>query len=155
MAGAAPDGPGTPLQYPAVVIDASVWASRLMPQDSNHTASIQWMRKYTAIGGLLVAPAFLLIEVSAAITKQTGQATDGKAAVNHIYYVSQMRLVQLDPPLIQAAADIAADMHLISGDAIYVTVADQMDIPLVSWDKQQIQRASGRLTCFTPDNFPF
>ncbi len=148
-------GPGVPLQHPAVVIDASVWASRLMPQDSNHTASIQWMRRYTDVGGLLVAPAFLLIEVSAAITRQTGQPVAGKAAVSHIYYVSQMRLVQLDPLLIQAAADIAADMRLRAGDAIYVAVADQMRISLVSWDKQQIQRASGRLTGFTPDNFPF
>lgn len=145
-------GPG-PLQHPAAVIDASVWASRLMPQDSNHAASVQWMRRYADASGLLVAPAFLLVEVSAAVTRQTGQTASGKQAVSYILCISQMRLVPLDAALIQSSADMAADLHLRAGDAVYVTVAYLMSIPLVSWDKEQIRRAAGRVAGFAPDNF--
>ena len=151
---AAPGGV-TPLQHPTVVIDASVWASRLMPQDGNHIASIGWMSRYTNAGGLMAAPAFLLIELSAAITRQTGQAAAGKRAANYIYRVSQMRLVQLDALLVNDAANMAADLHLRAGDATYVTVAHQMRIPLVSWDREQIRRASSAIAAFTPDSFPF
>ena len=50
----------------AVVVDASVWASGLMPRDVNHSASRVWLRRYIIEGGIMVVPPFVLIEVAAA-----------------------------------------------------------------------------------------
>jgi len=141
--------------YPAVVIDASVWVSWLMPQDSNHALSMQWMNRYTNAGGLLVAPALLLIEVSAAITRQSGQSILARQAVTYLQSVSQMRIVPIDSVLVDDACDIAADLSLRAGDAVYVAVARQMTIPLVSWDRQQLQRAATVLVGHSPHTFPF
>lgn len=144
----------SPLRYSKVVVDASVWVSRLMPQGNNHARSVEWLRQYTAAGGLLVAPSFLLIEASSAVTRQIGRATAGKHAADYISRMSEMSFVPLDDAFIQKAADLAADLHLRAGDAVYVTVAYLMGIPLVSWDKEQIRRASGRVVGFAPDSFP-
>jgi predicted nucleic acid-binding protein len=52
-----------------VVVDASVWVSWLQPFDANHDASRFWVERYIAEGGLLVAPALVLVEVAAAISR--------------------------------------------------------------------------------------
>ena len=37
----------------------------------------------------------------------------------------------------------------------YVALAHQLNIPLVSWDKEQIQKASSLITTYTPENYIF
>jgi len=33
-------------------------------------------------------------------------------------------------------------------------LAQQLNIPLVSWDKEQLRKASNLLTTYTPDTYP-
>ena len=40
-----------------------------------------------------------------------------------------------------------------SADAIYVAVAKQLNIPLISWDKEQLRKASSLLTTYTPETY--
>ncbi len=139
----------------SVVVDASVWVSWLITQDANHNISRLWMERYIKTGGLLVAPALALIEISAAISRQTGQIAQAKEVAKDLSSVRTMRFVPLDSVLIRVAVDVAADLKLRAGDTTYVAVAYQLKIPLVSWDKEQLQRA-GRLTrTYTPSTYPF
>ena len=138
-----------------VVIDASVWVSRLVQQDTNHNASRLWVNRYIAAGGLLVAPALLAIEVAASISRQTGELTLAKAEAKNLYSIPSIRLMSLDSGLVWAAVDVAADPQLRTGDATYVAVAHQLNIPLVSWDKEQLQRARSLTVTYTPDSYVF
>ncbi len=138
-----------------VVMDASIWVSQLRPQDANHNASRLWMERYTAAGGLLVAPIFLLIEVAAAISRRTGEPTLAEKAIEDLNSLDAIQFVPLDSVLVQAAVNIAADLQLRAGDAIYVAVAQQSNLPLVSWDKEQLQRAGNILATYTPSTYPF
>ena len=61
----------------------------------------------------------------------------------------------MDSALVQAAVDAATDLQLRAGDAIYVALAHQMNIPLVSWDKEQLQRARSLIATYTPENYVF
>jgi predicted nucleic acid-binding protein len=138
-----------------VVVDASVWVSRLIPQDVNHDASRFWLERYVIEGGLLVAPALLLIEVAAAISRQTGQSTLSKEAVRYLQYVRAMRFVPLDSTVAETAVEIAADLQLRAGDATYVAVARLLSIPLVSWDREQIERSRSVTATYTPGSYTF
>lgn len=140
---------------PKVVVDASVWVSRLMPQDVNHDASSFWMERFTAEGGFLVAPVFLLIEIAASISRVTGDTALAKQIVEDIKSDSMMQAMPLDTTLVQAAVTIAADLQLRAGDATYVVAAHQLNIPLISWDKEQLQRAGSLVSTYTPDNYAF
>ena len=66
-----------------------------------------------------------------------------------------MQFVPMDSALVQAAIDAATNLQLRAGDAIYVALAHQMNIPLVSWDKEQLQRAGRLITTYTPENYVF
>ena len=61
----------------------------------------------------------------------------------------------MDVSLVQIAIDVATDLQLRAGDAIYVALAHQLNIPLVSWDKEQLQKASTLVTTYTPENYIF
>src|SRR2546430_9525527 len=118
----------------SVVIDASTLVSWIVSDDANHDASHLWMKRYRAIGGLLVAPAFAMIEVAAAIARQSRQPALAKAVIKDLYSVRTLRIVPLDSMLVRSAVDIASDLQLRAGDATYVAVAYNLTIPLVSWD---------------------
>ena len=141
--------------YASVVLDASVWVSWLRPSDINHGASKIWLDQYIARDGLLVEPALLLIEVAASISRQTGQAMRAKEAINTLRSISKIQIVPLDSVLVQVAVDTAIDLQLRAGDSIYVALAHRLNIPLVSWDKEQLQRARSLIVTFTPDSYVF
>jgi predicted nucleic acid-binding protein len=118
-----------------VVIDASVWVSRLRPQDVNYDASRLWIERYTATGGTLIAPLFLMIEVAAAISRRTEEATLARVALEELKSTNIIHFLPMDSDLVQAAVNIALDLQLRAGDATYLAAARQLNIPLVSWDK--------------------
>ena len=57
-----------------------------------------------------------------------------------------MQLNPMDATLVQVAVNVAADLQLRAGDAIYVAAARKMNIPLVSWDKEQLAKGEYQLT---------
>lgn len=138
-----------------VVLDASVWVSWFIVWDANYNASRLWMERYITAGGQLVAPAFLLIEVAAAISRRTRQPTVARRIIRNLYGVPAMHFRSPDPPLFWATVEVAADLQLRAGDAIYVALAHQLNIPLVSWDREQLERARSLTTTYTPRNYVF
>ena len=138
-----------------VVVDASVWVSRFMPTDVNHNPSILWLNRFTTMGGLLVEPTLLQIEVAAAISRRTGQTDLSRDAVRRLYNPDAMYFVPLSAMLVEASVDIAINLQLRAGDAIYVALAHQRSIPLISWDREQLERASGLIAAYTPENYTF
>ncbi|MBV9709296.1 MAG: PIN domain-containing protein, partial [Ktedonobacteraceae bacterium] len=77
-----------------------------------------------------------------------------KDAIIKLNALSTMRIVPLDNDLILLSMNIAADLQLRAADATYVAVAQQLNIPLVSWDKEQLRKASSILAAYTPDTYP-
>lgn len=138
-----------------VVIDASVWVSMFIPQDVYQAPSRLWLENYTTGGGFLTAPAFLLVEVAAAIARRTQQVLLAQQAVQYLTTFGSLQLVTIDSLLIKDAIDAAINSRLRAGDAIYVALAQQLGIPLVSWDNEQLRRAGATVVTYTPDNYPF
>ena len=127
-----------------------------MSRDSNHAASLNWWRVYTTAGGILVAPELVLVEVAAALGRQTKQIAFAQQAVSYLYYTSQVQFVPMDIALLLDAADLAARLSLKGADAVYVATARLKAIPLVSWDREQLTRASSVLTnAYTPATFVY
>jgi predicted nucleic acid-binding protein len=133
------------------VIDASVWVGRLVPQDVRYASSRRWLELYSSRGGLLVAPTLLLAEVAGAVARRTRSAELANRALLMVLKVPGLRLVPLDARLGQASARLAAERGLRGADATYVAVTHHLGVPLVTWDRQQRERAAGCVPVFTPD----
>ena len=133
-----------------VVVDASVWVSRLVTGDVHHARCEIWFREQAASGGVLAAPVFVLAEVAGAISRRTGQRTLARQAIGLLQKLPSLRLVSLDVPLGSLAAQLAADQPLRGADALYVAIALRLGLPLITLDAEQLRRAEAVITMISP-----
>ncbi len=133
-----------------VAVDASAWVSRILASDGNHAAARAWLDKHIADGGSLVAPELLVVEVAAAIGRQTGRVAMARQFAHRLYDLPVMSLVPTDTALLKQSADMAASLRLRAGDAVYAAVAAQLGVPLVTFDKELLVRTKGVITAIRP-----
>lgn len=125
-----------------VVVDASIWVSRLVPQDEFHNRCKEWLAGQRSKGVLLISPSFLLVEVAGAISRRTGDGSLAEAAVQNLQRLAGLRLVEMDQAVIETAAQMAASLGMRGGDAIYAAVAHRLNLSLATLDSDQKDRAS-------------
>ena len=132
------------------VVDASVWVSRLVPQDIQHAASRRWLEEQAAGGDLVISPTLLLAEVAGAISRRTRHGELAHQAVQVLLRLTELRLVPLDSRLGRMAAQLAAEIGLRGADAVYVATAHHLNVPLVTWDREQQVRADRLVAVQSP-----
>jgi predicted nucleic acid-binding protein len=125
-----------------VVVDASVWVARLVPQDIFHSPVKVWMETQRVSGTGFLSPALLLTEAAGEISRRTGDALLAQKAVESLERLPALRLISMDSPLLRSAARLAADLGLRGADAVYVAVAAHLSAPLLTLDKDQRTRAA-------------
>ncbi len=129
-----------------VVVDASVWVARLVPQDVFHSSVTAWLEKQRAAGVQFLSPALLLVEAAGAISRRTGDPRLAKQAAQSLERLPAVRLVVLDRSLLRQAASLAAELGLRGADAVYVSVAARLGLPLATLDTDQRLRASHKVS---------
>ena len=134
----------------AGVVDASVWVSRLVSSDTHHTVTRAWMERHVAAGDPLIAPVLALPEIAGAVARRTGDATLAHQAVSAVLRIPTLRLIDVDARLAQSAARLAADHALRGADAVYVALALELGVSLVTLDREQRDRTSALLTTLEP-----
>jgi predicted nucleic acid-binding protein len=132
------------------VVDASVWVSRLVSADMHHPLSQTWLETFASNGGQCVAPVLLLAEVVGAISRRTTQPRLGQAALKLLLRMPALRIVNVERRVGMGAAQLAADLGLRRADAVYVALAQQLNVPLITWDREQIDRTSSVIIARQP-----
>ena len=132
------------------VVDASVWVSRLVPNDVHHQPSYRWLEGAITRGELLAAPALLLAEVAGAVSRRTERPELAARAIDLLEQLPNSRLVTVDPHLARLAARLAGQLRLRGGDALYVALAQQLGFSLVTWDGEQAERGIAATPVFAP-----
>jgi len=127
------------------VLDASVWVSRLVNQDEFHETVKRWLAEQRRLGVQFISPALLLAEVGGAISRRTHDSQLGIQAIAQLENLPGLRLVEMDNELIHEAAILAADLGLRGADSVYVAVARRLNLPFVTFDVDQRQRAQERV----------
>jgi len=125
-----------------VVVDASLWVSRLVAEDVFHNLSRQWLNEQRKRGVQFVAPTLLLVEVAAAISRRTGDTHLAQRAADALKMLPDLRLVEMGNDVVQAAVFVGANLGVRGADAFYIALAKQLQLPLATLDHDQRQRAS-------------
>jgi predicted nucleic acid-binding protein len=118
--------------------------------DVHHPVSQQWLDAHIASGGQCAVPTLVLAEVAGAISRRTGEARLGQAALKVLLRLPGLRVVSVERRLGLEAAQLAADLGLRGADAIYVALAQRLSVPLITWDQEQRDRTLGRVVALTP-----
>lgn len=100
-------------------------------------------------------PTLVLSEVAGPVSRRSGRSDLGQQAVQEMLTLFSLQLVPLTVLLGRVAAQTAAFTQLRGADAIYVALAQSLNIPLLTWDAEQQQRTVGHITTYTPASYVF
>jgi predicted nucleic acid-binding protein len=131
-------------------VDASAWVSLSLIRDANHRVTRQWFELNIASGSLFYAPSIFLVEIAAAFRRRTGSAETAAAAVAQIERDNLFEIYEMDGVLIDRSVEVASGLGLRAADAIYVTLAVMLGVPLITWDAEQLSRANQIIDVITP-----
>lgn len=127
-----------------IVVDASIWVARLVSEDIFYEPVKEWMSTRLEEDDQFLAPSLLLAEIGGAISRRTTPSL-GLKAIEQVQSLSGLQLVEMENLLLQEAAQLAARLGLRGADSTYVAIAARLDLPLMTLDIDQKERAAKRI----------
>lgn len=124
-----------------IVLDASVWISSIRGDEVHHQASRRWWATWRDTGIPVIVPAHFLAEVAGTIARALDSEFDGIAAMRDVLNEPLITPAPLTNTIAEAAARAAARCRVRAGDALYVALAEELGVPLITWDDQLLDRA--------------
>ena len=131
-----------------IVVDASIWVARLVSEDIFYQPVRDWMSARLEQDDQFLAPSLLLAEIGGAISRRTTSSL-GLKAIEQVKSLPGLQLIEMEQALIDDAAQLAAELGLRGADSTYVAVAVRLDLPLITLDIDQRQRAAKRVKVLT------
>ena len=136
-----------------IVADASFWVSALLTQDVHHDEADALLRRIAVEEILVIAPTIAIIEVAGALIRRTKDPQAVEKSVRHLQLQPGLTLVPITVPFAEAAAKVAISSSLRGADAIYLTLARQEGLPLITNDKEILQRGAPFASVLTPTDW--
>jgi predicted nucleic acid-binding protein len=136
-----------------LVIDASVFASLVRPQERFHAQSRDFVRRVQLQGAEVICPSLVLPECAAAIARQTQDDELVTYALSVISSFPSLKLVAVTTTLAEVAVSVARQFRLRSADSVYVAVATQGEATFVTWDNEVVRRFNQLDQVMTPDDW--
>lgn len=132
------------------IVDASVTSSAVIRKDVNHRTAVSWFARALHAQERLSAPALMLAELGSAVARATGSRREADLAVTAYMGPGLVRCMPDSLVLCARAGRIAAEYGIKGCDAVYVALAEQLGEPLVTFDQEQLNRASALITVIRP-----
>ena len=140
------------------IIDASVAVALINAHEKEHASSWAWFENYNRAGSQgaqsagesLGAPSILLAELAAALGRGLGDPALAHRAVGELRRSGLIELLPVTLSLAERAATLAADHQIRGCDAVYVALAQERGVPLITLDRQQRERVPPHIVALTP-----
>ncbi len=133
-----------------MVIDASVWVAAFLARDAHHRDAAVLLRRLIEEGIMVTTPLLALPEVVGAIARQTDDSELAEKITAFLHTQPWIQFVPLTGDLATEAATSAAQQRLRGADAVYVALAAQRALTLVTLDREMLERAKEIVTSVTP-----
>jgi predicted nucleic acid-binding protein len=126
------------------VVDASVWVAYYLAADQFHDASERWIDAIVAADEAFFMPLLLRAELVSALVRRTGRPRFALRALSYVDELPQVNYEPIDEGLAAHAVAVAVERRLAGADAVYFALAEALDIPLVTWDTEPLERGAPR-----------
>lgn len=124
------------------IVDASVYVAFFKADEVQHVPSRRWLRTASRSDEPIFSPAILLPEVASALGRGLGDTGLADYAVGLLRSRRFGELLPVTHALSARASKIAAEQRLRGCDAVYVALAQQLGMELVTFDRDQLERGA-------------
>ena len=132
------------------VVDASVCVALFKADEPGHEASRRWLKTAGEGEEPVFAPVILLAEVASALGRGLEDEALARQVVSLLRTKRLMELFPVTEALAARASEIAAEQRIRGCDSIYLALAKQLQMELVTLDQQQLERGAGVVMTRTP-----
>lgn len=133
-----------------IVVDTSVWIGTLLERDVHFAESVAWLDYCILRNVNIHFPLLIFPELAGVLARSGMSPVDTAGEISKIANHSAIHLHPSDLSSSLLAARVASASGLKGADAVFVALAAWLDLPLVSWDKQQRERGSAFCRTMTP-----
>ena len=127
------------------VVDSNVWIASFLPQDTWHQHVQQFLSEFQAGQHTCHLPSLVLIETCGAIARRTQgnpilEVSRARRSFTGWEQAGLIHWYQLDQSRVDRAVDTSAQLRLKGGDGIIVALAQELNLPLKTFDTEIRQR---------------
>jgi predicted nucleic acid-binding protein len=133
-----------------IVVDTSVWVSAHQSEDVHFSESLSWYEFWTVRELELHFPLLVVPEIAGVLSRKGIPPADVAKSIGDLVGSRTSLLHELDLTNSLLAARVSASTGLKGADAVFVALAAWLDLPLVTWDRQQRERGSVFCRTMTP-----
>jgi predicted nucleic acid-binding protein len=133
-----------------IIVDTSVWVGTLIERDAHYAESSAWLDYCILRNVNLHFPLLIFPELAGVLARSGMSPVDTAGEISKIANRSMIRLHPLDFSSSLLAARVASTSGLKGADAVFVALAAWLDLPLVTWDRQQRERGAEFCRTMTP-----
>lgn len=133
-----------------IVVDTSVWVSAHLSEDAHFSNSFRWYEFWIVRKRDLHFPMLVIPEIAGVLSRKGIAPADIAKSIGDIVGSRNISLHELDLTNSLLAARVSSITGLKGADAVFVALAAWLDLPLVSWDKQQRERGAAFCRTMTP-----
>lgn len=133
-----------------IVVDTSVWVGTLIERDVHFAESAAWLDFCILRGVNIHFPSLVVPELAGVLARSGMLPSETAGEISKIVRHSTIRLHSLDLTNSLLAARVSAMTGLKGADAVFVALAAWLDLPLVTWDRQQRERGAAFCRTMTP-----
>jgi predicted nucleic acid-binding protein len=124
------------------VIDASVWISFFLESDIHHPRARELIHSlFQNENETVRIPNLALVEIAGTLSRVTRSSILANKSIR-ILEALAVEVHELDEPLSKLATELASQLTIKGADAVYVALARDLADTLVTFDKQQCERAA-------------
>ena len=124
-----------------ICLDSSVIVAALRKQEVHYEDAKNLLEKVKDGNHIAIEPYIVLIEVVAAIKRRTGSTELAKRVKNDFLAIDTINFTDLESTRANDASEIAMNLGVRGMDAIVIQTAKEFNIPLITLDKEMIEKA--------------
>ena len=124
-----------------ICLDSSVIVAALRKQEVHYEAAKNLLEKVKDGNHIAIEPYIVLIEVVAAIKRRTGSTELAKRVKNDFLAIDTINFTDLESTRASDASEIAMNLGVRGMDAIVIQTAKEFNVPLITLDKEMIEKA--------------
>lgn len=126
-----------------VVIDASVWIAAVDSGDPAHASSADCLGIVARRQIQVVVPSLTRVEVACALTRRFGDAAASRALAAALFDAAFVFEEVVDAALASRAVLVGTTTRLRGADALYAAIAARETAPVITLDRELLERGGG------------